>query len=150
MVKIAVQAYGNGDCEIALALAGPLIRWDERASRPDGDLVWGHGDVQRVEIEFVRGDLVPRLDPDLELALVRERLEALRPPDVALRERRVLEELTVLVPIPLRGLDRGGRFDHQIPLRVAARQCDPGRAAVLVDSRREDARVDGVAGLNRR
>jgi SnoaL-like domain len=47
LVKIAVQAYGNGDCEIALALADPLIRWDERASRPDGDLVWGHDDVQR-------------------------------------------------------------------------------------------------------
>jgi ketosteroid isomerase-like protein len=46
-VKIALQAYGNGDCEIALALAAPLIRWDERASRPDGDLVWGHDDVER-------------------------------------------------------------------------------------------------------
>jgi len=47
LVKIALQAYGNGDCEIALALAGPLIRWDERASRPDGDLVWGHDDVRK-------------------------------------------------------------------------------------------------------
>jgi hypothetical protein len=47
LVKIAVQAYGNGDCEIALALADPLIRWDERASRPDGDLVWGRDDVER-------------------------------------------------------------------------------------------------------
>jgi ketosteroid isomerase-like protein len=47
LVKIALQAYGNGDCEIALALADPLIRWDERASRPDGDLVWGHDDVQK-------------------------------------------------------------------------------------------------------
>jgi ketosteroid isomerase-like protein len=47
MVKIALQAYGNGDCEIALALVDPLIRWDERASRPDGDLVWGHDDVER-------------------------------------------------------------------------------------------------------
>jgi ketosteroid isomerase-like protein len=47
LVKIALQAYGNGDCEIALALADPLIRWDERASRPDGDLVWKHEDVQR-------------------------------------------------------------------------------------------------------
>ena len=44
MVKIALQAYGNGDCEIALALADPLIRWDERASRADGELVWGHGE----------------------------------------------------------------------------------------------------------
>jgi ketosteroid isomerase-like protein len=47
LVKIALQAYGNGDCEIALALADPLIRWDERASRPDGDLVWKHDAVQR-------------------------------------------------------------------------------------------------------
>jgi ketosteroid isomerase-like protein len=47
LVKIALQAYGNGDCEIALGLAAPLVRWDERASRPDGDLVWGHDEVQR-------------------------------------------------------------------------------------------------------
>jgi ketosteroid isomerase-like protein len=47
LVKIALQAYGNGDCEIALALADPLIRWDERASRPDGELVWKHDQVQR-------------------------------------------------------------------------------------------------------
>ena len=47
LVKIALQAYGNGDSEIAVALAGPQVRWDERASRPDGDLVWGHDNVQR-------------------------------------------------------------------------------------------------------
>jgi hypothetical protein len=47
LVKIALQAYGNRDCEIALALADPLIRWDERASRSDGELLWGHDDVQR-------------------------------------------------------------------------------------------------------
>jgi ketosteroid isomerase-like protein len=47
LVRIALQAYGNGDCEIALALADPLIRWDERASRPDGDLVWKKKDVER-------------------------------------------------------------------------------------------------------
>ena len=47
LVKIALKAYGSGDCEIALALADPLIRWDERASRPDGDLVWKHDAVQR-------------------------------------------------------------------------------------------------------
>jgi ketosteroid isomerase-like protein len=45
LVKIALQAYGSGDCEITLQLADPLIRWDERASRPDGELVWGHDDV---------------------------------------------------------------------------------------------------------
>jgi len=47
LVKIALKAYGNGDCEIALALADPLIRWDERASRPDGELVWKHDAVRR-------------------------------------------------------------------------------------------------------
>lgn len=47
LVKIALQAYGNGDSEIVIALAGPQVRWDERASRPDGDLVWGHDKVQR-------------------------------------------------------------------------------------------------------
>jgi ketosteroid isomerase-like protein len=55
LVKIALQAYGNGDCEIALALAGPLIRWDERASRPDGDLVWKHEDVQRAMRRYLDG-----------------------------------------------------------------------------------------------
>lgn len=47
LVKIALQAYASGDCEIAIALAGPQVRWDERASRPDGDLVWGQGKVGR-------------------------------------------------------------------------------------------------------
>jgi ketosteroid isomerase-like protein len=55
LVKIALQAYGNGDCEIALALAAPLIRWDERASRPDGDLVWGHDDVERAMRRYLDG-----------------------------------------------------------------------------------------------
>ena len=55
LVRIALQAYGNGDCEIALALADPLIRWDERASRPDGDLVWGHDDVQRAMRRYLDG-----------------------------------------------------------------------------------------------
>ena len=47
LVKIALQAYASGDCEIALAMADPLVRWDERASRPDGDLVWTKDEVQR-------------------------------------------------------------------------------------------------------
>jgi hypothetical protein len=55
LVKIALQAYGKGDCEIALALADPLIRWDERPSRPDGDLVWGHDDVQRAMRSYLDG-----------------------------------------------------------------------------------------------
>jgi ketosteroid isomerase-like protein len=55
VVKIALQAYGNGDCEIALGLADPLIRWDERASRVDGDLVWGHDKVQRAMRRYLDG-----------------------------------------------------------------------------------------------
>ena len=55
LVKIALQAYGNGDSEIALALAGPHVRWDERASRPDGDLVWGHDKVQRAMRRYLDG-----------------------------------------------------------------------------------------------
>lgn len=47
LVKIALKAYGDGDVEIALALSDPNVRWDERASRPDGDLVWGRDEVAR-------------------------------------------------------------------------------------------------------
>ena len=55
LVKIALKAYGNGDCEIALALADPLIRWDERASRPDGELVWNHDRVERAMRRYLDG-----------------------------------------------------------------------------------------------
>jgi ketosteroid isomerase-like protein len=55
LVKIALQAYANGDCEIALALAGPQVRWDERASRTDGDLIWGHDKVQRAMRRYLDG-----------------------------------------------------------------------------------------------
>jgi ketosteroid isomerase-like protein len=55
LVKIALQAYANRDCEIAIALAGPQVRWDERASRPDGDLVWGHDKVQRAMRRYLDG-----------------------------------------------------------------------------------------------
>jgi ketosteroid isomerase-like protein len=55
LVKIALQAYAAGDCEIALALAGPHIRWDERASRPEGDLVWGRDKVQRAMRRYLDG-----------------------------------------------------------------------------------------------
>jgi ketosteroid isomerase-like protein len=55
LVRIALQAYGNGDCEIVLALADPLIRWDERASRPDGDLVWRKRDVERAMRRYLDG-----------------------------------------------------------------------------------------------
>lgn len=55
LVKIALQAYGAGDVEIALALSDPNVRWDERASRPDGDLVWGHDDVGRAMRRYLEG-----------------------------------------------------------------------------------------------
>ena len=55
LVKIALQAYGAGDVEIALALSDPNLRWDERASRPDGDLVWGHDDVGRAMRRYMDG-----------------------------------------------------------------------------------------------
>jgi ketosteroid isomerase-like protein len=55
LVKIALQAYANGDSEIALALAGPHIRWDERASRPEGDLVWGRDKVERAMRRYLDG-----------------------------------------------------------------------------------------------
>lgn len=81
LVKIALQAYGNRDCEIALALADPLIRWDERASRPDGDLVWGHDDVQRAMRRYLdswegyRFDLedVAEVGPGKVVGICRER-----------------------------------------------------------------------------
>jgi ketosteroid isomerase-like protein len=62
LVRIALQAYGGGDCEIALALADPLIRWDERASRPDGDLVWRKRDVERAMRRYLDSWHVYRFD----------------------------------------------------------------------------------------
>jgi ketosteroid isomerase-like protein len=81
VVKIALQAYGSGDCEIALALADPLIRWDERASRLDGDLVWGHEKVQRAMRRYLdsweqyRFDLedVAEVGPGKVVGICRER-----------------------------------------------------------------------------
>ena len=81
LVKIALQAYGNGDCEIALALADPLIRWDERASRPDGDLVWKHEQVQRAMRRYLDGwesysfevEEIAEVGPGKVVAICRER-----------------------------------------------------------------------------
>jgi ketosteroid isomerase-like protein len=83
LVKIALQAYGNGDCEIAIALADPLIRWDERASRTDGDLVWKHEDVQRAMRRYLdswetyRFDVedIAEVGPGKVVAICRERGE---------------------------------------------------------------------------
>jgi ketosteroid isomerase-like protein len=81
LVRIALQAYGNGDCEIALALADPLIRWDERPSRVDGELVWGHDDVQRAMRRYLdsweqyRFDLedIAEVGPGKVVGICRER-----------------------------------------------------------------------------
>ena len=81
LVKIALQAYGNGDCEIALGLAAPLVRWDERASRPDGDLVWGHDEVQRAMRRYLDAwdhysfDLedIAEVGPGIVVGICRER-----------------------------------------------------------------------------
>ena len=81
LVKIALQAYRNGDCEIALALADPLIRWDERASRTDGDLVWKRDEVQRAMRRYLdswesyRFDVeeIAEVGPGKVVAICRER-----------------------------------------------------------------------------
>jgi ketosteroid isomerase-like protein len=62
LVKIALQAYANGDSEIALALAGPQVRWDERASRAEGDLVWGQENVARAMRRYLDGWAEYRFD----------------------------------------------------------------------------------------
>ena len=55
LVKIALRAYGAGDPEITIQLCDPLVRWDECASCPDGELVWGHEDVLRAMRSYQGG-----------------------------------------------------------------------------------------------
>jgi ketosteroid isomerase-like protein len=45
LVKLALRAYGLGDPEITVQLCASLIHWDERASRPDAELVSGQAEV---------------------------------------------------------------------------------------------------------
>lgn len=45
LVKIAMTEFGEGDIAGTLALADPLIRWDDRALDGDGQLVLGQEDV---------------------------------------------------------------------------------------------------------
>ena len=81
LVKIALQAYASGDSEIALALSGPHIRWDERASRPDGDLIWGQDKVARAMRRYIdsweeyRFDLeeIAEVGPGRVVGICRER-----------------------------------------------------------------------------
>ena len=106
LVKIALQAYGNGDSEIALALADPLIRWDERASRPDGDLVWGHDDVQRAMRCY--------LDSWESYSFDVEDIAEMGPGKVVgiCRERGTPKEGVAVRPALRRTLDRRGREDR--------------------------------------
>jgi ketosteroid isomerase-like protein len=81
LVKIALQAYGSGDFEIALALSDDNVRWDERASRPDGELVWGHDDVARAMRRYLDGwesysfelEDIAEVSPGKVVAICRER-----------------------------------------------------------------------------
>jgi len=81
LVKIALQAYGGRDCEITMQLSDPLIRWDERASRPDGELVWGQDEVLRAMRRYLAAwdeyrfevEKIAEVAPGRIVALCRER-----------------------------------------------------------------------------
>lgn len=143
IVKIALQAYGNGDCEIALALADPLIRWDERASRPDGELVWKRDAVQRAMRRYLDGwqryrfDLedVAEVTPGKVVGICRE--SGLDPDGVAVDRRfgglwvieagKIASWSTYLTPKEAvraaRELGNGGRFT---PPQLAGAEPGPG------------------------
>ena len=55
LVKIAMNEYAVGDLAGALALADPLVRWDDRALDADGELVWGQEDVLRHLADWIDG-----------------------------------------------------------------------------------------------
>ncbi len=131
LVKIALQAYGNGDCEIALALADPLIRWDERASRPDGDLVWKHEDVQRAMRRYLDSwqsyafevEEIAEVGPGKVVAICRERGKPKEGVDVDRRfgglwvveEGKIASWVTYLTPKEAVRAGRellGGRIDQ--------------------------------------
>jgi len=81
LVKIALQAYGGRDCEITMQLSDPLIRWDERASRPDGELIWGQDNVLRAMRRYLASweeyrfevEKIAEVAPGRIVALCRER-----------------------------------------------------------------------------
>ena len=70
--------------------------------RPRIEVAVPADDIERMMIEHQLVDRVVLLDQDRELALLVARLELLRPADVALRERRALEQLPVLVAVARR------------------------------------------------
>jgi hypothetical protein len=55
LVKIAMNEYAVGDVVGALALADPLIRWDDRALDSDGELIWGQEDVLEHVADWIDG-----------------------------------------------------------------------------------------------
>jgi ketosteroid isomerase-like protein len=81
LVKIALHAYGSGDPEITIQLCDPLIRWDERASRPDGELVWGQENVIRAMRDYLNAweeyrfevEKIAEVGPGRIVGLCRER-----------------------------------------------------------------------------
>ncbi len=55
LVKIAMTEYAAGDIAGALALADPLVRWDDRAIDPDAELVLGQEDVLTYLSDWIGG-----------------------------------------------------------------------------------------------
>ncbi len=72
--------------------------------------------VERVVAVVVGRDPVARADVDHEVAMLVDRLPELGGVEVALGVRRVLEQLAVVVAIPLRRLDLRRRLQVQDPL----------------------------------
>jgi hypothetical protein len=93
----------------------PVIGWKlPMLNRPEVAVPADH--VERVMLEVVGRDPIRRADVDHELASLVVRRHVVRGLEVALRVRRVLEELAVVVPIALRRLDLGRRLEVQDPL----------------------------------
>jgi hypothetical protein len=53
LIRIAMEAYCEGDPELALAFAHPLIRFDERAAEPGAELVWGREEAEREMLNYL-------------------------------------------------------------------------------------------------
>ena len=139
-VDVAVVVGGRDRQRVVVELAGHE-RADHEVARRErlvdrGRLVDAPGDrleVRDVEgerpqvavpahdVERVGGDVVGRVpstrpDDDRPVALVRARLAELGDADVALRVRRMLQQLAVVVAVPLGRLDLGRALEVQHPL----------------------------------
>jgi ketosteroid isomerase-like protein len=164
LVKIALQAYGNGDCEIALALADPLIRWDERASRPDGDLVWKHEDVQRAMRRYLdswesyRFDVedIAEVGPGKVVAICRERGKPKEGSEVDRRfgglwvveKGKIASWVTYLTPKEaVRAAKEllGGRIEQGQVKRRTGPAAAPPQATPAADASEEQASVEDSA-----